>query len=70
MDLGTPGDIDTDAIGVAKKRGKTEVVTLLERFKNDASKTRHAVRVELGWYDNLAAEMFAWLSLSPMDYCE
>ena len=49
MDLGTPGDIDkTDAIGVAKKESETEVVTLLERFKNDAAKTRSEVRKELG----------------------
>jgi len=49
MDLGKPGDADkTDAIGVAKRRGKTEVVTLLERFKSDAAKTRSEVRKELG----------------------
>ena len=49
MDLGTPGDVDkTDAIGVAKNWGRTEVATLLERFKNDASKTRSEVRKELG----------------------
>ena len=41
MDLGKPGDIDkTDAIGVAKEVGNTEVVTLLERFKSDPAKTR------------------------------
>ena len=56
MDFGKPGDVDkTDAIGVAKQRGKTEVVTLLERFKSDAAQTRHAVRVELGWYDEAAS---------------
>ena len=60
MDLGKPGDIDrTDAIGVAKKNGNAEVVALLERFKSDAAKTRHAMRVELGWYDEAAAEVFA-----------
>ena len=60
MDLGKPGEVyTTDAIGAAKKYGKTEVATLLERFKNDASKTRHGVRVELGLLDELAAEMFA-----------
>ena len=49
IDLGTPGDVDrTDAIGKARKRGKTEVVTLLERFKSDATKTRSEVRKELG----------------------
>jgi len=60
MDLGTPGDIyRTDAIGVAMACRKTEVVTLLERFKGDAAETRHAIRVELGLLDELAAEMFA-----------
>jgi len=60
MDLGQPGDVDkTDAIGMAKQRGKTEVATLLERFKSDAVQTRHAMRLELGWYDEAAAEMFA-----------
>ena len=49
MDLGKPGDVDkTDAIGVAKKDGHTEVVNLLERFKKDAAKTRSEVRKELG----------------------
>jgi len=49
MDLGTPGDVGkTDSIGVAKEEGKTEVVTLLERFRSDAAKTRSEVRKELG----------------------
>ena len=48
MDLGTPGDYTTDAIGAAKKYGKTEMLTLLERFKSDAAKTRSEVRRELG----------------------
>ena len=48
MDLGKPGDVDyTDAIGVAKKNGKTEVATLLERFKENAAKTRSEIRKEL-----------------------
>jgi len=60
MDLGTPGDIGkADAIGVAKKYGKTAVVTLLERFKSDSAQTRYATRVELGLLDDLAAEMLA-----------
>ena len=69
MNFGKPGDYLTDAIGAAKNKGfyedearkkrKTKVVTLLERFKGDAAKTRHAMRVELGWYDPAAAEMFA-----------
>jgi len=49
MDLGKPGDTSkTDAIGQAKRYGKTEMVTLLERFKSDAAKTRSEVRRELG----------------------
>jgi len=60
MDLGTPGDVDTtDAIGGAKEEGRTEVVTLLERFKENLEETRYQVRVELGLYDDLAAEVFA-----------
>ena len=48
IDLGKPGDVDkTDAIGIAQKRGKTRMVTLLERFKSDAAKTRSEVRKEL-----------------------
>jgi len=30
-----------------------------ERFKSDVSQIRHATRLELGCYDELAAEMFA-----------
>ena len=37
MDLGKPGEWTTDAIGRAKKNGKTEMATLLERFKSDAT---------------------------------
>jgi len=60
MDFGKPGDVEyTDAIGEANMEGNTEVVTLLERFKSDAAQSRHAMRVELGWYDEAGAEMFA-----------
>jgi len=60
MDLGTPGYFSkSDAIGVAKDWGKTAVVTLLEKFKEYPKETRHRVRKELGWYTELAAEMFA-----------
>ena len=49
IDLGKPGDVDkTDAIGVARREKETEVVTLLERFKSDAAKTRNEARLELG----------------------
>jgi len=60
MDFEKPGDVNkTDAIGVAKEYGETEVATLLERFQGDAVHTRHAMRVELGWYNEAAAEMLA-----------
>ena len=58
-DLGKPGEELTDAIGGAKQWKKIEVVALLERFKENPVETRHALRVELGWYNELAAEMFA-----------
>jgi len=35
------------------------VVTLLERFKENPVETRHALRMELGYLDELAAEVFA-----------
>ena len=48
-----------DIIAGAKQRGKTEVVTLLKRFKVNPAETRHQMRVEIGWFDEAAAEMFA-----------
>jgi len=48
MNLGKPGDSKTDAIGEAKKNGKTEVVSLPEKFKSDPTKSRSEVRLELG----------------------
>jgi len=60
MDLGRPGDVyTTDAIAVAEEEGNTEVVALLERFKENPLETRHAMRLKLGLVDELAAEMFA-----------
>ena len=60
IDLGKPGDVEkTDAIGAAKEFRRTEVVTLLESFKDNPVKTRYQVRVKLGLVDETAAEMFA-----------
>jgi len=59
MYLGEPGDQKSDAIGAAKRFGRPEVVTLLERFKENPGLARHQVRAELGLLDELAAEMFA-----------
>jgi len=69
MDLGTPGDIHyTDAIGTAMKEGETEVVTLLERFKENPEETRYQMRVERGFFDELALRCSPWWSLSLMAY--
>jgi len=60
MDLGKPGDVDkTDAIGMAKRSEKPEVASLLELFKENPMETRHRVRLELGYYSEMAAEVFA-----------
>jgi len=48
MELGKMGNYKTDAIAQGKEKGHTEVVTLLERFRSDAIKTRSEVRLELG----------------------
>ena len=48
MDLGEDGNFESDAIGTAWKRGKTEAATLLERFKGNPEKTRREVMEELG----------------------
>ena len=59
VDLGEPGNDRTDAIDSAEKENRTDVVTLLKRFKEDPGNIRSELRVELGWYDELAAELFA-----------
>ena len=61
MNLGKPGDYEADAIGAAERQGETEVVALLERFKENPVETRYQMRVELGLVDDLAAEMFAFV---------
>jgi hypothetical protein len=59
MDLGQPGNGKNDAIGNAKRNGKTEVPSLLERFKMNPDQTRSEIRKELGWFEEMAAEIFA-----------
>jgi len=54
MHLGKP-----DIIGVAKTKGETKSETLMKRFKKNPVETRHQMRLEIGWYDEAAAEMFA-----------
>jgi len=59
VNVGEPGDATNDVIGRAVDGGQIDVATLLERFKENPEETRHSVRMELGWYDEAAAEMFA-----------
>ena len=59
MALGTPGDEMTDVIGAASERGNSKPVVLLKRFKENPEETRHQVRLEIGWFDDAAAENFA-----------
>jgi len=64
IDLGKPRYEKTDAIGVAKNCGRSEVVALLERYKENAVETRHALRVEYRLLDEAAAEVFALVFVS------
>ena len=67
MDCVWKGDGSRDIWGYRQDRchwsgkevGKTEVASLLERFKSNPGDTRYSMRVELGLLDELAAEMFA-----------
>lgn len=57
MDLGQPGNRGEDVIGTAKDGGYTGVASLLERFKKSPDQTRHKVRVELGWFNEMATSL-------------
>jgi len=59
INLGEPRNVFTDAVGIARDKEKAGVVALLERFKENPEETRHAVRLELGCRDEVAAEIFA-----------
>lgn len=62
MDLGKPGNQKSDAIGAARDEEHQEVVALLEGFRDHPDETRLAVRSELNWYDEEAADRFAVVS--------
>jgi len=59
IDLGTPGDFKTDAIGEAKRKGHVSLAILLENFRETPEDSRHEVRARTGWYVAPAAEVFA-----------
>jgi hypothetical protein len=47
------------ALKIAREKGESKVMSLLERFLAKPESTRHQVRVKLGLSDALAAEVFA-----------
>jgi len=68
MDLGNPGNFNLDVLAAATVPNEwetfppseaNELVTLLEKFKENPVETRRGVRLELGLVDEMAAEMFA-----------
>lgn len=60
MDLGEPGNPKTDVVGALRRRNeKRGVISLLERFRENPTRVRLAVRLEIGWFDELAAAPFA-----------
>jgi len=56
---GNTGHDDHTALDIAREKGETGVVSLLERFMTNPTQTRHELRVKLGVLDELAAEVFA-----------
>jgi hypothetical protein len=61
MWLGIPGDLWSDAIANAMhyKRSRPWVLDLLVNFRDSPEATRHRVRLELGWYDETASNVFS-----------
>ena len=59
MHLEIQGNWNSDVIEAARNYSMTDVADLLERFKENPVKIRHATKLELGFLDELAAEMFA-----------
>jgi len=59
MDLGEPGNTQTDAIAAATEQGHTDVVDLLERFQENPEETRYGLRMEVGLHEDVAVEIFA-----------
>lgn len=59
MDLGRSGNQSSDVIRRAETLQKTAVASLLKRFKANPQVTRYEVGLELGFSDEMAAEVFA-----------
>jgi len=59
--LGRVGNQHNDSIAEARRKGRTEMVELLERLKRDSGLTKHELRLQSGYYDERAAAVFAIL---------
>lgn len=68
LDLGQPGSDRSDAVvravrakfsDLAEEGRRARLAQLLEGFRYHSQKTRHEVRVEVGWYEEQAALVFA-----------
>jgi len=57
--LGEAGNEKTDPVGQAREANEGELAELLERFRGNPEETRYAVRLDIGWFDERAAEVFA-----------
>jgi len=69
VDLGEPG-ANSDVIKWAKAMGRTEVVALLENFRENPEKARYTARAEFGLIDDLAARCSPCWSLSRAGCCK
>ena len=59
LQLGEPGNNFSDSVGSAKRMKGTDVVLLLESYAKNPVEVRHAVRIQIGYYEERAAEVFA-----------
>jgi hypothetical protein len=70
IDIGEEGS-ETDAVRMARGvENETEVVSLLESFKEDQFRTRQEIRKELGLLNQLAAELFNLIVLQCDGYLQ
>jgi len=59
LDTGKPGDDKSDAVQAAKNRRNSIITTLLEYFRENPEGATHDARVELGFHDEMASQVFA-----------
>lgn len=66
MELGHPGPERNDVIAMAKRLNRPALLSLLEMIRDRPGLARHRIRLELGWYGEAAAEVFALIVF----YCD